>query len=612
MKKTIKKILTIACSLVLCLVCLTGCSWLDIDRFKYYNAVVVSVGDKDFYKKDLIEAFSNYGYQYYESYGMSLEESVNSTISSMIDRYLLLETIKADEKYDISLEESNKIKQQAFNYMRDSVYSYETKIRKEWGKEIVSDTSSSTDTDSLRDAEETYTPSTVYEYVEKDVSGVTKTVLEVTRNETEEDEETVILDDDISDPNVHFDKSRLKATDQKIADEAWTRYVKSLQDGAKGEGRSTDEKAVLLHEENRLIELLTNNLLLEKYEDDFYSGYSVNVDAVIDYYKNNYKAQKSKYDKSITQYRSDMNENASSTLFYYHPNSGNEFVNVKHILINFSDLQKDQISQLKSDYGISDDTAEATLRDSDKEADKTKYAEYKAKLDSIVKQTKTTFDINALCELDSAFASNKDTETWSALDQGDGKYSVYDFVRDYVAGGGNKLASKCDRFNDLVYIFNDDSGFMNSEFDYVVNLDTNTTDQMVKPFADGVRALENTSYGIGALEDKTDAGAGEGAISYIISTYGIHIIFHAGTAKNIVNSVEDFNNREEILKKLCTTNTTPESNKSLFNYIYDKLSLESSAYDNKTSQDVKTARTKLKQEDVTITYYKNNYKDLWS
>ena len=66
----------------------------------------------------------------------------------------------------------------------------------------------------------------------------------------------------------------------------------------------------------------------------------------------------------------------------------------------------------------------------------------------------------------------------------------------------NKKPAKPDyitKLDDLIYIFNDDPGIMNSEFDYVVNLDTEVTDQMVKPFADGVTALderdqENAGY----------------------------------------------------------------------------------------------------------------------
>lgn len=603
MKKTIKKILTIACSLVLCLVCLTGCSWLDIDRYKYYNAVVVSVGDKDFYKKDLIEAFSNYGYQYYEQYGMSLEESVNNTIDSMVDRWLLLEAVKNDTsgKYDITVEEANKIKQQAFDYMRDSVYSYESKIRKEWGIEIEADEDSEEESESLRDAEETYTPSTVFDYVSKNISGTTTTVLEVTRNAQEEEEEEVILDADISDPSVHFDKSRLKVTDTRIADEAWTRYVKALQDSAKSEGRSTKESDVLLHEEQRLIDLLTNNLYLEKYEEEFYNQYVVDTDKVLEYYKNSYLAQKTKYESSISQYHTDMKD-ASSNYIYYNPistGSGKEYVRVKHILINFNDLQKDQISQLKSDYGIEEDEDEETMKNSDDEIVKAKYEEYQKKLNAIVKQTTTTFDMKALSEIVDMGTVTSDTATWNAVNTGNGEYNVVDFVMDYVASAGS-FEEKCARFNELVYIFNDDGGFMNSEFDYVVNLDTNVTDQMVKPFADGVRAL-----------DKSNDGEGEGSMDYIVSEYGIHIIFHAGNVKNLVEDESVFDRKEEFLKILCTNTTTPESNKSIFNYIYDKLDLESNAYDTMTSITVDTARTSLKKNGIVITYYTKNYKDLW-
>lgn len=602
MKKLIKKILTIACSLVLCLVCLTGCSWLDIDRYKYYNSVVVSVGDKDFNKKDLIEAFSSYGYQYYESYGMTLEESINSTIESMVDRWLLLEAIKSDTsgKYDISENEANQIKQEVFNYMSDSVYSYETKIRKEWGMEIEFDSASSGESETLRDAEVEYTPSTELRSVQKEISGVTKTVLEVVRCEGESDDDQIILDSDIGDANVHFNKSRLTVSDRKIVDEAWTRYVKSLQDEAKAEGRSTDESAVLLHEEKRLIELQTNNLYLEKYEDEFYSNYTVDVDTVLNYYKNNYLAQKHKYDNTTngeTQYHTAM-ESASSNMVYYHHNSGNEYVNVKHILINFTDLQKDRISQLKSDYNIDDDTEEIMKNSEDASVQK-KYADYLEELNSIVKQTKTTFDIKALSEIVDMGTLTSDTATWSAVNTGNGEHNVVEFVMDYVSAG-TTFEEKCARFNQLVYIFNDDSGFMNSEFDYVVNLDTSVTDKMVKPFADGVRAL-----------DTSNDGEGKGSMSYVISEYGIHIIFHAGNAHNIIEDESIFNRRDEFLDKLCNNYTTPESNKSIFNYIYDKLALETNAYDNMTANMVKTERTKLKKQGVIITYHKNNYKDLW-
>ena len=577
MKKIIKKILTIACSLALCLVCLTGCTWLEIDRYKYYNAVVVTVGDKSFYKKDLIEAFSNYGYQYYESYGLGLEESINKTIDSMIDRWLLLEEVKADKNYQISDEEMLEIKQQAFDYMQDSIFTYETKIRKEWDMTVDSEDSSD-DESSLRTAEETYSPTTQYELVE--INGAL--VGQVTRLEDHEHEETLVGNITLAD---HFNKSRQIVTDKKVSDEAWTRYVKSLQDSAKGDGRNTDEEAVLLYEENRLIELLTNNLYLDKFEHQFFDELPVNTQAVLDYFKDQYKAERDTYNANESLYHTAMQE-ASSKYVYFHANSGNEYVNVKHILINFTDAQKEAIKDLKTEYGITDDG-------SDEDEERKENIVYQNRLKAIVNQTKTTFEIENE-------DGTKTTKTWNALVTKNGdENNVYDYVLENVTG--STLAEKCAQFNKLVYIFNDDGGFMNSEFDYVVNLDTSVEDKMVKPFADGVRALD-TMYG----------GQGEGSIDYVVSEYGIHIIFHAGNARNLVdeNNIDNISD-EELLRILCTSYTTPESGKSIFNYIYDTLNLDENAYDVMTQMKISTARTELKQNDIKIVYYKNNYKDLW-
>ena len=176
---------------------------------------------------------------------------------------------------------------------------------------------------------------------------------------------------------------------------------------------------------------------------------------------------------------------------------------------------------------------------------------------------------------------------------------IYNFVRDYA--DGVNLKEKATNFNKLVYIFNDDSGFMNSEFDYVVNLDTTITDKMVKPFADGVRAL-----------DTANGGEGAGSMDMIISEYGYHIIFHEGVAENIVdeNNIDNISD-ENLLYLLCTNTTTPESNKTIFNYIYDKLKLDENLYNNMTSQVIENERTALKANNYVITYYEKRYKDLW-
>ena len=596
MKKLIKKILTTLCALTLCVLCLTGCSWLQIDKARYYNEVVVTIGNKDaitkeFTKKDLIEAFSNYGYQYYQSNGNSLEEAVNKTIKSMIDRSLLMDVVKKeidnDNKYKITDTEKLELRKQVFDYMQDSINTYETKVKKEWNMEADIETSDKAEP--LRKAEEEYTPTTKYEII-TNANGTTTT--QVTR--VDKDEETVEVPADMPE---HFTKDYRVVVDEKVSNEAWTRYIKSLQDLAKAEGRSTNEADVLLNEEERLYDLMLNNKYLTKYEQKFFDNTPVNVQAVLDYYREQYKSQLQTYKSNEKLYQTAM-ESASSNYIYYHLDNKdsasvkNKYINVKHILINFTEEQKAEITTLNTLYGITSDNT-------DENEEKKQNSDYQAQLRRIAGRTTSTFEMPE--EMYLAYGAKYNFQKVVGKENTYTAYAsdIYNFVRDYA--DGVNLKEKATNFNKLVYIFNDDSGFMNSEFDYVVNLDTTITDKMVKPFADGIRAL-----------DTANGGEGAGSMDMIISEYGYHIIFHEGVAENIVdeNNIDNISD-ENLLYLLCTNTTTPESNKTIFNYIYDKLKLDENLYNNMTSQVIENERTALKANNYVITYYEKRYKDLW-
>ena len=556
MNKLIKKILTSICALVLCVLCFTGCSLLEIDKKDYYDELVATVGDKEFTKKHLTDAFNTYGYQYYQN-GYTLEESVKETLKAMIERELLLDAIKANPAYELSGPEKLEIKKQAFDYMQDSINSYADKVRKEWDLEIKFE--EVTSEESLRDAETEYKPSTTYE------NGVVSRV---------EEEKDFVITDNLPE---HFTKEYQIITDEKVCREAWTRYIKALQDAAKSEGRETSEEKVLLYEEERLIELLSNNKYLEKFEDDFFASVEVNTGAVLNYFREQYKSQREIYENDESAYHTAMKD-SSKNYIYYHVNSGNEYVNVKHILLNFNDVQKELITALNTEY----EEKYQNIKDEDGEVvDYTTDKEYQAKLYEIAYNSEVKRDY----ELDGELIQ------WNAN-------QVIDYVNENVTGSFREKSSK---FDDLIYIFNDDPGIMNSEFDYVVNLDTSVTDQMVKPFADGVRAL-----------DESNGGNGAGSMSAVITEYGIHILFHDGVAENLVGSNDiDTMSDDQLLSILCTTMTTPDSNKSIFNYIYDSLSLDANLYNNKTAITIESIKTDLANKGIVITYYEKAYEDLW-
>lgn len=556
-KKILKKILTTCGALVLSIVLLSGCSWAKIDSGRYYKQLVATVGDMEFTKKDLIDAFNNYGYQYYQQNGYDMESAVEDTITSMIDRQLLLEEVK--KNIVLTPEEKLEIRKSAFDYIQDTIYDYEEQVREEWDMEIKTETTA--EGDSLRTAEEEYTPSTRYDEA-------TGTVIYI---DDEEDEEIFV--GDITE-DTHFDKSMMVVTDARVSNEAWTRYVKALQDAAKNEGRDSDEKTVLLAEEERLIKLISDNKYLEKFKEEFYKDRVVDVTPVLQYYRDNYLSQVSAFTADPTLYDTKM-QNASTEYVYYHPNGGTEtsYVNCKHILIKFSDAQSKRIEILKAQYGIGDDD--------EVNAKNPNYNEYLKRLEEIAKDTKSTFELDG------------EIKTWSAQ-------AVYDYVKRNVTGSAKERSIK---FNELIYVFNDDDGMMNSEFDYVVNLDTNVTDQMVKSFADGVRAL-----------DESNGGQGAGSMDMILSEYGYHIIFHDGVVDNLVdkNNIRNISD-EKLLEILCTHTTSPDSNKTIFNYLYDKMGLSSSEdeYNNMTTELIADLRNNLKANDIVIKLYVKNYKDLY-
>lgn len=561
MKKTLKKILTTCCAGVLSLVLLSGCSWAKIDNEKYYNLVVASIGDLSFNKKDLIEAFNNYGYQYYQNYGYDMQTAAEETITSMIDRELLLQEVKT--MYQLDDAEKLTLKKEVFEYIQKTVSEYEDDVRKEWDMEIKTDTPE--ESEGLRVSKEEYTPTTEYVPVQTtDENGNPKLVYQVKVVEAEEDEvftEGITLD-------THFSKSMLVVTNQKVTNEAWTRYVKALQDSAKNEGRSTKESDVLRYEEDRLYKLMEDNKYLDKYKVDYNSRVGLDVSSILASYKANYKSQMASFEADESLYHTAM-ENASSNYIYYHVNSGNEYINTKHILIKFSEAQTQEITDLKAFYSIGDEYEEGSN------------SEYERRLAEITSssRTKSTFELDGK------------TQTWSAKE-------VYNYVRSNVTGNAKERSVK---FDELIYVFNDDDGMMNSEFDYVVNLDTAVKDKMVAPFANGMRSL-----------DKSNGGEGAGSMKMILSEYGWHIIFHDGNAKNIVDKSEIDNiSDEELLNRLCNTYTTPNSNKTVFNYLYDKASISAdTAYNNMTAEVVANIRTKLANEGVVIKLYVKNYKDL--
>ena len=547
------------CAMILSVFMFGGCNLIAVNNYKYYNQTVVTVNIKDGYgeeydsykksytKKDLLNAYYNYAYSYVQQGQLDAETGVNYAMNNMINTDLLYNYLKINffenDEYDVEFTEAdeNDVKLEAFDSMQDSIYEIEEEIFEEWGIEYLKkDELSDEETESLRASYTKYTSSV--EYIEE----LGKVILK--------DSASRVHDSRVA--PEHFVQN---IRHEDVSREAYTRYVKQLQDNAKTEGVSTKEVDVLKAEEERLIKAYTRSKYFEIFEEWYNKYYNFTfdgenyvlnsdiLDQVVETFKEEYIAQKAIYENDKDAYHTAMGGDDISGMYYHH---SDEYVYVSHILLKFSDAQVAEIEELDKKLSKNLITQER----------------YDELVQDIANRTIVTYEIDG------------ETYTSTAI-------NVYNRVSAYV-NRGSDATEKAKLFNDMIYIYNDDEGIMNKDFAYVVNLDTNVTDKMVQPFADKAREMHNT----GSVGDMSDM---------VITEYGVHIMFYAGDVESVVSDINSLTFADLINKK-----TQLSSEKSLFDIIYDEISTE--AYDTSATNYLRTIK-----EVVSIEYFKNAYKDLY-
>ena len=183
MKAKTKKILMTLCAMILSVFMFGGCNLITVNNYKYYHQKVVTVDIKDGYgeeydsykktytKKDLLNAYYNYAYQYVQQGQLKAEEGVKYAMNNMINTDLLYNYLKINffenDEYDIEFTDAdeNDVKLQAFDSMQNSIYEIEKEIFEEWEIEYLNeDELSDEQTESLRASYTKYTSE--LEYIE--------------------------------------------------------------------------------------------------------------------------------------------------------------------------------------------------------------------------------------------------------------------------------------------------------------------------------------------------------------------------------------------------------------------------------------------------------------
>ncbi len=517
-----KKIITYVLSLMFCVTLFAGCSLFDLNAKKYYSQTVAQVVYDDdhvktFTMQNLLEAYNNYGYQLMENdSSLTADAALKQTAEMMVQRYLLVEDIKK-EIGELTQGEKNVLMRETYDHINSTLASFEDEIRVEWDIKVDEEETAESEEESLRAEYQEYEPTVVKEYYEEVVGGVKKYKYKLVR--VEEEKEPV----DESDPGEFVQN----ITDEDVSAEAWKRYIKQLQKNNEGLGRKLSDTEAFEQEIQRIYGILEENEYITKYQEELTKNLEIDTNSVVESYKEKYKRDYELYSNNESAYHTAMANDASTV--YYHPNSGQEYVYVTHILFKFSDEQSAEIENLKKLY----------------ESNSIEKSVYEARLK----------EIQNIDNLVVKYEENGEIKTTTAsLAYQD----ILNNVSKYDKDVNFELRAK--EFNKFIYKYNDDEGIMNKDFAYVVNLDTNVEDKMVKEFADEARRLQKEE-GVGAMSEP------------ILTDYGYHVLLNLGPVTNVV----EYENIDNLTwEALYNVKTQPSSNKTLFHVEYDALNSDSS------------------------------------
>ncbi len=515
-----KKFITYIFSLLFCVTMFAGCSLIQLNPTKYYSQTVAQiVYDKNnkvnFAMKDLLEAYKNYGYQLQQNNStLSSEDALKQTAELMVQRYMLVKEIK-NQIGELTQGEKNVLMRETYEHINTTLASLEDEIRVEWDRVVNEDDKeedSSTEEEGPTEYQE-YKPTVERVYYEEEVNDVTKYKSKLVRVEEEKEPE------DESDPG----KFVQNITDADVSAEAWKRYMKTLQKNNEELGIKLSDEKAFQEEINRIYGVLEENKYISKYQEHLTKNLEIDSKSVVESYKQKYKRDYELYSNNESAYHTAMANDASTV--YYHPNSGNEYVYVTHVLLGFSDETLAEIETLEKLY----------------QSNSIEKSVYEAKLKQLQNIETTMIDYY------DEKGNKKQISAQLAYEE------ILNNVSKYDKDVNFELRAK--EFNKYIYKYNTDKGILNRDFAYVVNLDTNVKDQMVKPFADEARRLQKEE-GVGAMSEP------------ILTDYGYHIILNLGPVTNVV----EYNNIDNLTwEALYNVKTQPSSEKTLFHVEYDAL-----------------------------------------
>ena len=603
-----KKVFSLVLCLVMCASVLAGCNLFGTDWEKYYNTVVATINydyvsggvthteSVDITKRELINAYNSYGYNYEQNYGYTVEEAIDMTIDTIVNRKLMAKDVErvAEENGQALLNDAEKtyLWEETYDALLDNLYTYY--------EDIIGETSVGDE-----DADEE-TTGTIFE--EYDKLAVLQTKIDANGNKTYEirkynaTSKTSGSSHILSLDGVNYDVEYQDSEGNFVFKDLIYTYFEALTNASSNWRASLnqylsdvrdnysymtfgDDEEVFMFELNRIYDIVKENYLVDKYtelhnnlERDGSDVSNVRADAMLSYYEGLWMADYEKYVNKASSFQTGIL--SESTTVNYVNTDENTYFNVGVIKIDLTAELEELEGKL---YNEIDE------------------AEYQA-------QKQQLFE-NASVEIKDSTNGVATGKTIPAKDLLTKIKTTLSGTRSY---GDDALVNqqiayeKADAFVDYLYYYNDDSTYLNT--DKMSAFGLSGTGEVL--YNTTFSSAENDAFDQAIKELYNNGNAQVGDLSSLVyGEDGVYILFYAGKVENALTNVKDAGVNLTDLEIMARTRVNIFNTKTIFDMCYDALYSET-LFDTFQEEHIKQLQNELTREGDGITIYPDAYKDL--
>lgn len=603
-----KKVFSLVLCLVMCASVLAGCNLFGTDWEKYYNTVVATINydyvsggvthteSIDITKRELINAYNSYGYNYEQNYGYTVEEAIDMTIDTIVNRKLMAKDVErtAEENGQALFNDAEKtyLWEETYDALLDNLYTYY--------EDIIGETSVGDE-----DADEE-TTGTIFE--EYDKLAVLQTKIDENGNKTYEirkynaTSKTSGSSHILSLDGVNYDVEYQDSEGNFVFKDLIYTYFEALTNASSNWRASLnqylsdvrdnysymtfgDDEEVFMFELNRIYDIVKENYLVDKYtelhnnlERDGSDVSNVRADAMLSYYEGLWMADYEKYVNKASSFQTGIL--SDSTTVNYVNTDENTYFNVGVIKIDLTAELEELEGKL---YNEIDE------------------AEYQA-------QKQQLFE-NASVEIKDSTNGVATGKTISAKSLLEKIKTTLNGTRSYGADAlvNQQIAyEKADAFVDYLYYYNDDSTYLNT--DKMSAFGLSSTGEVL--YNTTFSSAENDAFDQAIKELYNNGNAQVGDLSSLVyGEDGVYILFYAGKVENALTNVRDAGVNLTDLEIMARTRVNIFNTKTIFDMCYDALYSET-LFDTFQEEHIKQLQDELTREGDGITIYPDAYKDL--